>query len=60
MLAIVVYGLVRLHDPLAGQQGFTCVEVPVVARKVAAGNFKPDAVAFAEQVGRRPKVDIDL
>jgi hypothetical protein len=48
MLGVVVDGLFRRHHSLAGQQIFTGVEIPVVPRKVAAGNLEPDAVAFAK------------
>jgi len=60
VLAIVVHGLVCLDHSPAGQELFAGIEVPVVTWEVAAGNLKPDAVSFAEQVGGSPEIDTDL
>ena len=39
---------------------FSSVEVPIEAREIAAANLKAQAVAFLEDVARRPQVEGDL
>lgn len=60
MVAIVINGLDHRLHPLASQQVFARVEASIVTWKIAARNLEPNAVTFAEKIGRRPEIDADV
>ena len=60
MLAVVEDGVGGFHESCVIGGALSGIQVAVEAREVAAGDFKPDAVAFQKDFACGPEIDLVL
>src|SRR2546425_1244648 len=59
MIGVVEDGLLRGKQFCVSAKQFSAVRVSVKARKVAAGDFEPDAMAALEEIAGDPKINLE-
>src|SRR6266571_3935600 len=59
MIGVVEDGLLRGKQLRVSAKRFSAVRISVKARKVAAGNFEPDAMAALEEIAGDPKINLE-